>query len=361
MYRSLKELIHVSDAISSNSTRLRRFTIVFDEPDLGIDILFARISREALNFRQLDITYTGNLSNYGDGPLRVKANFLDHINSLRSVRLAAVQFEPHPILPNLTALEMDQMTPGLQTLRTLFDHSPALETLVIGRLLTAPPTSSGFSHLEPSILSEIRVEAPSLRSLAINLNDHRNKSCGCELPYLTARNLEYLEISYYGWSFTEHLSSILSRFRHFTRLRKLRIRNSIFLEEDTAFLATVPESTHLELVGFPHCMHPDAGLSILTLTSVQSIAIDLTTSSSSSTVSKGLKEGIMSLFSSRSTPCCPITVCCDPEPAFWQSFIGDHLSLQSEPLPPGLLDEYLDSYDSVPILEPLFDGSLDNR
>jgi hypothetical protein len=216
-----------------------------------------------------------------------------------------------------------------------------LETLVIGQFLTAPST---LSRLDPSILSEVRVEAPSLRSLAINLNDHRNKTCGCELPYLIARNLEYLEISYCGWSFTEHLSSILSRARHFSRLRKLRIRNSLFSEEDTAFLATVPESTHLELVGFP--MHPDAGLSILTLTSVQSIGIDLTTSSS--TVLKGLKEGIRSLFSGRSTPYCPIIVCCerdDPDFAFWQSFIGDHFSLQSVHLPPGLLDEYLDACD----------------
>jgi hypothetical protein len=39
-------MLHIPDVISSNWTRIRRFTLVFDATYLGIDVLFAWTPRE---------------------------------------------------------------------------------------------------------------------------------------------------------------------------------------------------------------------------------------------------------------------------------------------------------------------------
>jgi len=329
----------VSKAILTNIRRLRKLNIDVLNLEELTSLFVAWRDKEAPNFSQLNIVCH-------DTHLDIKeldATFLSYGESLRSVKLAGLEFKALPFLPNLTTLEIDRMRPEPPNLQALFDHCPALESLTVGQFGAPPSDDIGASRISTS-----EIVAPSLKSLSLNLDIEHTEDCGCALPHLVAKNLEYLEISQCDLTFADQQFSITSHFGELPRLQKLRIRNHLFSDSDDIFLLSLPKTTNLEVMGFPNHRNPDAGLTILNMSNFHSISIDLTATSIS------LESDVIKfhnvLQANRPTLRCPVNICCDVDDetvASWKSLLGERLIIQSMPLQSGLLDNYLFSCEDM--------------
>jgi len=331
----------VSKAILKNISRLRKLNIDVLNLDELTSLFVAWRDKEAPNFRQLNIVCHDTFI----GIKELDATFLSYGESLRSVKLAGLEFNALPFLPNLTTLEIDRMRPEPPNLQALFDHCPALESLTVGQFGAPPPSDDTGA---PRVQSTLEIVAPSLKSLALNLDCDHTEECECALPHLVAENLEYLEISQYDLTFADLQFSITSHFRELPRLQKLRIRNHLFSDSDVAFFSSLPKTTNLEIMGFPNHRDPGAGLSILNMPNFQSIAIDLTAFSISRESDVIKLHNV--LQANRPTLRCPVNICCDADNetiAFWKSLLGERLIIQPMPLQSGLLDNYLFSCDDM--------------
>jgi len=195
----------------------------------------------------------------------------------------------------------------------------------------------------------VEISVPSLKTLAINLDNDHAENCSCALPHLTAENLEHLEISHYGTTFADHYVSLASHFKPSSHLRKMRIRSHLFMEEDMDFFASLPNETCLEIIGFPSHRDPGAGLPIVNLRNLGAITIDLTPTMSKYSSDfdmvafRGILHNTRDLTFRR-----PVIVCCDCDDnalAAWKIVLGSRFSIRTTPLPPGYLDGYFVSYD----------------
>jgi hypothetical protein len=120
------------------------------------------------------------------------------------------------------------------------------------------------------------------------------------------------------------------------------------MEEDTEFLASLPNDTSLEIIGFPSHRDPGAGLPIVNLENLRAITIDLTPSMSKYSSDFDIVAFHGVLQNTRLTFNCPVTICCVcDETALdaWKTILGDRFSIRPTPLQSGFLDHYLVSYD----------------
>ncbi len=317
----------ISDTISNNLPRLRHFFVVVDDFE-QLDCLFTSwANREVPNLRKLNV----ECRDYYQGIL---ATFLNNGKSLCSTKVSGLQFGSFPILPNMTSLEFAYIEPNVDELQVLFSQFPALDTLIIGTL-GQPEESS--SDLVPYGLE---IEAPSLKSLAIGLNDEHNEFCRCVLPYFPVKNLEYLEISFIGTVFTDpHTHSILSRFKDCTCLRKARIHNPPPLAENMSFLPSGPGTIDLEFI----CC-PGLGRALLdpSKMNAKSVTFDLTAVPGDSFV-----DTFYDFLCDHSTLQRPISLhctCTEEVAALWRS-TKTKFSLQEDPLSPGFLDRYVKDHE----------------
>jgi len=326
---NLEFYLRVSDAISKNLPRLRRFFVVADSFE-QLDCLFTSwANREVPSLRKLSVEC-------GDYYRGIRATFLNNGKSLCSTKVPGLQFGPFPILPNMTSLEFAYIEPNVDDLQVLFSQFPALEILIIGTLGQPKELSSSL------VPYGLEIEAPSLKSLAIGLNDEHEEFCKCVLPYFPVENLEYLEISLIGTRFTDqHTHSILSRFKDCTCLRKVRIHNPPPLEENMFFLPSGPGTIDLEFIFCP-------GLQSFILDpsnmNAKSVTFDLTAVSGDSFMDTFYN--FLCDHSKYSTLQCPISLhctCTEEVAAFWRS-TKTEFSLQEEPLSPGFLDCYVKAH-----------------
>jgi hypothetical protein len=335
----------ISNAILQHLSRLTRLTIDVVRFDEIAPFLEAWRDRRAPNFRHFELSCS-------EDPEKDTTIDLNHEESLRSVKLRGLSFKFLPVLRYLTVLELSRLRPDPRMFHDLFAQFPALETLIVG-VLSAPSESTDSTWPIQEIL------APSLKTLAINLANDHTENCLCPLPHLTADNLEHLEISHFGSIFADDYVSLNSHFKTSPRLRKMRIRGHLFMEQDTTFLASLPNGACLEIIGFPSHRDPGAGLPILNLENLGSITIDLTPTLSKYTSDfdivafHGVLQNTRDLAFKR-----PVAVCCASDEsalAAWKSTLGNRFSIRPTSLPTGYLDDYLIPCDES--LDGLSDSS----
>jgi hypothetical protein len=317
----------ILDTISNNLPRLRRFFVVVDDFEQLHCLFTSWTNREVPNLRKLNVEC-------GDYYQGILATFLNNGKSLCSTKVPGLQFGPFPILPNMTSLEFAYIEPNVDELQVLFSQFPALETLIIGTLGQPEEPSSN------SVPYGLEIEAPSLKSLAIGLNDEHNEFCKCVLPYFPVKNLEYLEISLIGTVFADqHTQSILSRFKDCTCLRNVRIHNPPPLAENMFFLPSGPGTIDLEFI----CC-PGLGCFLLDPSNMnaKSVTLDLTAVPGDSFV-----DTVYNFLRDHSTLQHPISLrctCTEEVAAFWMS-TKTKFSLQEDPLSPGFLDSYVKDHE----------------
>ncbi|KAF8807340.1 hypothetical protein BYT27DRAFT_7138055 [Phlegmacium glaucopus] len=267
---------------------------------------------------------------------------------VRSVRVVGLCFRCLPLLVGLTKLEIGHVELNSRDLQTLLNNHPSLSTLVIGRF-GAP---IHFGETLPDQSHPAQVLAPSLRSLAIYIDDSHSSECTCGLPWLVMDKLEYLEIMLPLYMFTTHHASILSRLKSVPLLRKLRIYGLVdhLLVFDKTFFSSLPKSIDLEFVYYPASTSP-ALSEILALPYLHSISFDLT-SRHSSQLGRHLDlddfVGAVPRTQLKSPlvvhlPITENTVKLDEIKAVH----GDKLSIHTFPTQKGLLDDFLRPHFSV--------------
>lgn len=341
----------ISRAILENLDRLRRLTIDVVNLDEIAPLFEAWSDRDAPNFAYLEVGCSDCFE-----PEKEITTYLSCGASLSSIKLKGLRYKFLPSLRYLTILEIDRLRPDSNFFHDLFNHFPGLETLIVG-VLSAP------SETSDPILPSVEISVPSLKTLAINLDNDHTENCSCGLYQITAENLEHLEISHYGTTFADHYVSLASHFKPPPHLRKMRIRSHLFMEEDMDFLALLPNATCLEIVGFPSHRDPGAGLPIVNLQNLGAITIDLTPTMSKYSSDfdlvafRGILHDTRDLSFSR-----PVVVCCDCDDnalAAWKMVLGNRFLIRSMPLPPGHLDSYFVSYDDF--LDRLSGSSQDEN
>ncbi|CAA7258686.1 unnamed protein product [Cyclocybe aegerita] len=259
-------------------------------------------------------------------------------NALHSVKLEGFESRHFPPLPSLTSLDLDKakLCPG--QFCHILNNCPLLEYLVIHHFGSPDGERDREGRSVPQF-----VEAPSLRSLAINIENDHTDTCACALPSLSMKNLQYLEVSFYWSHFTDHHASILSQWKNLTKLKTLRIHSISFWANDMSFLAALPNTTVLEIVGFPKSENT-ALLEILNLSNLRSISLDLSSPRFPQN-SIDLDEFHEDVVQHTPTLSCPVSLYCGSteheQGKRLREDLGSFFMVQSSPPHKGILDGYL--------------------
>jgi len=214
---------------------------------------------------------------------------------------------------------------------------PSLSTLVI-RGLEEP------SHTVAGDEAGRLIDAPSLRFLAVSIANHTN-NCECFLPFLSMKNLEYLEVAYLVPTFTAHHASIVSQWKNLPKLRKFRISSVSIWRNDLSFLSSLPATVDLEIIGFPWTQENSALTYILKLTNLKSITFDLSPPRiSSKSIDFRVFSDTVSQHNLKLR--CPTSLRLKPPqvteiPVLELDAVGNMFSVTALPTTKGFLDDYL--------------------
>ncbi|KDR84923.1 hypothetical protein GALMADRAFT_300478 [Galerina marginata CBS 339.88] len=332
----------ISNAIANHSSRLRSLAIRVWESEELYPIFRQWKDHDTINLESLDIS---SVSSYSSFPSFSSPTFTDFslwkgAKFLQFLKLEGFNFEGFPPVPNLVTLEVDGLNTSAKEFQALINNSPLLSTLII-RHFETPPHSSESDELQRQI------EAPSLRSLAINISNNHTAECGCFLSCLSMKNLEYLEVAYLWNTLTSHHTSIISQWKNLPGLRRLRIHSASLWEHDVSYLSSLPATTNLEIVDFPKTAEPSLA-SILNLSNLKSVTFDL---SSPRVPERSLDAEVFSDVVRRRCPKvgCPIifrlpsTVTGVPAWLELQAMMGNNFIILSSPTEKGFLDGHLNS------------------
>ncbi|PPQ87038.1 hypothetical protein CVT25_000015 [Psilocybe cyanescens] len=248
MYDESGHRSRVLNAISTHISRLRSLTVHVWDPQEVFPIFRTWQGQEAPKLQTLSISTThgtpsdtSHLSLSSSNPINCP-DWFSGGRSLQSLNLERFAFRGFVPLPSLTSLSVDKLDTSLGEFQSLLDGCPLLATLIVRQFEMAPPSAED---------SKQHIDAPSLRSLAININNNHATDCGCFLPFLSAPNLEYLEVAYLWGTLTTHHKLIFSRLTQLSKLRTLRIHSFSLWLDDVSFLASLPATTDLHIITFP--------------------------------------------------------------------------------------------------------------
>ncbi|KAJ3507864.1 hypothetical protein NLJ89_g6065 [Agrocybe chaxingu] len=355
----------ISSTIARHISRLRSLDIDVSEPSEVTYIFLQWKDLEAPNLKSLHICstpypYMTFLTSYepeNEFPSWIVAN------ALSSIRLEGIESQHFPPLPSLTSLDLDKTKLCPQQFCNILNNCPRLENLVIRRF------GSPHELLDWEIpYTQPLMEAQSLRSLAINIENDHTDTCACALPFLSMQNLQYLEVSYYWSHFTDHHASILSHWKNLPKLQTLRIHSISFWANDMSFLAALPNTTVLEIVGFPKSENTVL-LEILNLSNLRSISLDLSSPRFPQN-NIDLDEFHEDVVQHTPTLSCPVSLYCrsseHEQGKKLREDLGTFFTVQSSPPRKGILDGYLarNSFeDDDTLLNRLWgiDGSSDDE
>ncbi|KAH9486996.1 hypothetical protein JR316_0001062 [Psilocybe cubensis] len=260
----------VLDAISSNISRIRSLKIRTWAEKEATSILCAWKGKQATQLRTLEI-----ISPYipSDSNLFFGLTSFSDMSNLRSLIVEKFLFQGFYPLPNLIFLRVDKFNQGLEDLRALVDNCRLLETLIIRQF------SGSLNGAVPED-SRQKIASSSLRSLSVNIDDSHETGCSCFLPFLSAPNLEYLEIAYVSNHIDAHLESIFYELTRSSNLRTLHIHSDVIWSGSLSILSSLPATTDLHLhsgdllstlrIGLPY---------IFNTTNLKSVTLNLQTQS----------------------------------------------------------------------------------
>ncbi|KAF8971395.1 hypothetical protein BDZ97DRAFT_2071160 [Flammula alnicola] len=260
----------IRDTLAKHLSRLRSLTVNgFAAGD--VEAIFSRWKdRETPDLKTLDISSIQTIPGS-----RVPSWKDIDVRALQSLKLQGLDIQDFPHSPSLTFLDIKTMKLSPTNFQTLFEKFPLLNTLVIQNSPSdvSPPLPQE-DHINLS-----KLNAPSLRSLAIDLGRDHTEDCGCMLPFLSVvmKDLEYLEVADFSSDLTPHLTSIFAQWVNLPRLQKLRIRISspdVWMD-DISFLSSLPKSTDLEIAHLPKEAAHAALVYVLGLTNLHSITFNL--------------------------------------------------------------------------------------
>ncbi|KAF8971396.1 hypothetical protein BDZ97DRAFT_1913881 [Flammula alnicola] len=270
----------IRDTLAKHVSRLRSLTISVAHVD-DVEAIFSRWKGlETPNLTTLDILWSmwTVMSLDVDLIMPCVCSWKDiDARALQSLRLKGLDIRDFPHSPSLTFLDIKTMKLSPTNFQTLLEKFPLLDTLVIQKSDVSPPLSQE-DHTNLS-----KLNAPSLRSLAINLCRDLTENCGCMLPFLSVvmKDLEYLEVEDFSSLLTPHHASIFAQWVNLPRLRKLRIRMSSpeLWTGVISFLSSLSKSVDLEITHLPKKAAHAALVYVLGLTNLHSITFDLTPAS----------------------------------------------------------------------------------
>jgi len=333
-------LSRFAQALTKHISRLRAFTI-FVPGITDMREFWGTLERlEALDLQTLDIRSC--YQSTCDVIAGASHTPLWRGGLVRSVRVVGLCFRCLPLLVGLTKLEIGHVELNSRDLQTLLNNYPSLSTLVIGRF--GAPNHDFWAPLPDQTPHPAPVLAPSLRSLAIYIDDSHLPECTCVLPWIVMDKLEYLEIMFPLNQFTAHHASILSRVPLLRKLRIYGLVGHFVLSDKSLLFSSLPKSVELEFVYYPES-NSSALSEILSLSNLHSITFDLTSRHSSQLGRLlGLDDFVWAVSSTQlkspiivHLPITENTVELDAIKAVH----GDKLSIHTFPTQEGLLDDFL--------------------